>query len=681
MNSTGFIAICQYPYERQERIPESTVAHETSACKIFSMANTLSQLSRECIPEMGITHEWQSLFLLPSEYVDLSNVIEDFSLIKPRSSRVLISAEVVTIARLDKLRKPTRNPYPAILVLGLSDGKSVIECEIFRASDWMAVEIGDKLTILATVKSSSFRPLHLVAQERAAYSPIPRVDYTGISGKISGAVIGFHAQQAVSKRLCINEATHWLRSNRPVLAKLVSKHWGNSIESLLLSLHSPKSIVEGERALAFARRLCMAEIRYNGRLNAQPKAWIEPCRELRSQVWEALRSQPETPSKGQLEALKVAVPALSQDSPGRVLINGDVGSGKTLVFLAIVAAFAQMEKPCAIMAPTETVAAQIYQQFKVRYPNLACKYVGGNAKRSAEPALVWIGTTALLFADNRPEFACVVVDEQHKCSREQREGLLSPHSHLIEASATPIPRSLAVALFDGFTFAKISNPPVNKKIRSHLISESERGLVKAMHRKAINEGQRVIYLYAAVKEGKTAEAVEDAQGSKIKENVRAAKVAFKEMDAAFPNQVAMVHGQMPSEKVATELEQFRSGEKPILVASTAIEVGMDVKDVRLLVVSNADRFGLAQLHQIRGRLARNGGEADFVMHTKKALTKNALERLNAVKTISDGFRLAEKDLEIRGFGEVAGDIQSGSTKTTFMLSKITAADFLRLEKR
>lgn len=640
------------------------------------------------IPDLGVHELWQGLFLLPSKYVDLSHALSSFAQIG-RNASVVISARVVKKEGYTRDKKPTKSLYPAVLKMILSDGRNMLPCETFRAKEWISVDIGDTVTIMANVKSG-FAGTYLASPEIINITPYPRVDYRGISGKISGDAIQELCHAAVVDRRAVAKASAWFSNEKPALTRLILKHWG-PVSNLLTSLHAPKSMKEAQKALAIARRLCVAEVRYNGRLSAKRAQEIAPSINLRFAVWDAIKSQPETLSTGQLEALKIAIPALSGNVPARVLLNGDVGSGKTLVFLSIVAGFAMLGKFGAIMAPNENVAAQIHAQFQKRFPHISCKYVAGSSSDKTTSASVWIGTTALIFSKNRPEFDIVVVDEMHKFARRQREALLSPHSHLIEASATPIPRSLAIALFDGCVLAQISTPPVNRVIHSHLLGTDDRHVVASLHRKAINNGMRVIYLYAAVNKSKSKEkhsenefgtTEEDKEVKPIKKpgNIRAAQVAFDDMEKAFPGRVALVHGQMSQDNATAALNAFRTGDKPILIASTAIEVGVDVPDVALMVVSNPERFGAAQLHQIRGRLIRNGGEANFVMHTTKKLAREALMRLSAVRDIQDGFALAERDLHIRGFGDVAGDMQSGATNTTFQLSQITSEDFLRKRK-
>lgn len=632
------------------------------------------------IPELGVSEAWQGLFLLPSDYVDLSRLVERFSEIDLREKRALIRANVVRIVKLDRKGLETRSPYPARYTFTLADSVgSTVECDAF-GTPWRGVEVGDTLTLLVQLKHSMFRSgLYFVSPQRAEQSPLPRVGYTGIPGSVAGEIIGLYAQNAIKDDTNVAKAVEWLAAERPVVARLIAKHWGEP-STLFKAVHSPRHINEGERALKFVKRLCKAEIRQSARsVLASSNAVIPGFPDLRKHVWDAWLSQPEKPSPEQLQALSAAVPALAGTRPARVLLNGDVGSGKTLVFLSIVVGFATAGKRCAIMAPNETLAQQIYRQATQRFPAVSCRYVAGGATAGPADAMIWVGTTALLHLAERPAFALVVIDEQHKFSRVQREGLLAPESHLVETTATPIPRSMLIALFDGVVLAKIGSAPVRKHIRSHIVAANERAKVTALHHAAIARGQKVIYLYAAVKEKcRTDMELEGtiASEQQSKDSLRAANAAYKSLDAAFPGRVALLHGQLPSERAREELEAFRTGERPILVASTAVEVGVDVPDVRLLVVNDCENFGIAQLHQLRGRLARNGGEADFVMHVRKQVSKDATKRLHAVRDTNDGFRLAERDLEIRGFGEVAGDMQSGATSTTFQLSRLTAADFI-----
>lgn len=650
------------------------------------------------VPELGVEQSWQALMLLPHKYTDLSRLITDFSHLHSGMTAALVRGRVVSIRGMTRERQETKSPFPAMVCMVLSDGTNEIVCEAFQVAAWKSVELDDTLTVYCKVRSfQGVVSLCEPVRERCRLEPRP--DYKGIPGKVAGDRIMAAAYAAVTDEDSVREAALWLIKERPRLVRLINKHWGTA-ESLLRSIHAPATMQEAREALDIARRVCVAEVRLKSRLPRKTLPVIPAQPGLRRAIWEAIQTQPETFSPGQMSALKEAVPALSGGKPARVLINGDVGSGKTLVFLSIVAGFAKLGIACAVMAPTGSVARQIYNNVTRRFPGIPCRYIAEKMDEGPADALIYVGTHALLTAQNRPEFGAVVVDEQQKFSREQREGLLSPHTHLLEATATPIPQTLAAALFDDCVVAKVPTPPVDRQIRSHILGDEERSKVGDLHRAALAAGKKVLYVYAAVNKPKSkakAKPAESEEAAKAKaktkakskakgkedeapvkvEDVRAATTAYEEMQIKFPGQVAMVHGQMHPQKAAEQLQAFHEGRLPILISTTAVEVGVDSPGIRLVVVNDPDRLGLFQLHQLRGRAARDGGHADFVMFNKKDLKKVGMERLMAVRSIKSGFDLAEADLKARGFGEVAGELQTGASETTFRLSQLSPEDFVR----
>jgi ATP-dependent DNA helicase RecG len=194
-----------------------------------------------------------------------------------------------------------------------------------------------------------------------------------------------------------------------------------------------------------------------------------------------------------------------------------------------------------------------------------------------------------------------------------------------------------------------------------MVMNEDRRKVSGLVRSHLMNGRKVIFLYPKVR----------GEGASV-------KGAGERLAEHFPNQVGVLHGQMKSDAKNAALQCFSSGEKPIIAASTAVEVGVDVPNIGLMVVSGADRFGVAQLHQLRGRLARNGGAADFVMVLSKRPSRSTEQRLQALCEHPDGFSLAERDMEIRGFGDVLGDFQIGRAMTTFKLTRLEVEDFTRV---
>ncbi|MBK4736029.1 helicase-related protein [Noviherbaspirillum pedocola] len=648
------------------------------------------------VPELGVTEPWQALYLLPHQYTDLSRLVTDFAELEGRGGTALVRGRVVSVQGLTRDRKPTGSPFPQIISMVLSDGTYELPCESFSISDWKRVEPGDVLTIHCKVRYFPDSGLSLSDPVRETCRAEPRADYKGVSGKVAGERVMMAAQSAAMDTQAVRGAAQWLAQEHPQLDAMVQRHWGDT-KDLFLAIHAPADMSQARAALDIARRLCVYEVRLASRMNRQETAVIDAQPGLRRAVWDAAQSQPEQLSPGQLAALKLAVPALSGTKPEWVLINGDVGSGKTLPFLCIVAGFAKLGMRSAIMAPRGAVARQIYGNVTRRFPGLSCRYLGEGIVEGPEDALVWIGTTALLHAKDRPEMALVVVDEQHKFSKSQRLQMLSAHTHLLEATATPIPQTMASALYGDCVLANIPTPPVSRQIRSHLLDASKRSIVVDLMRAALAAGKKVLLVYASVNQAKpkpeaasdvsATENVAPKKGGKGKkdkgkpkvkaEDARAVTVAYAEVQQHFPGKVALVHGQMRAEEAAAQLQSFHEGAMPILMSTTAVEVGVDTPGVRLVVVNDPDRLSMFQLHQIRGRGARDGGHCDFVMYTKKALNKKQLQRLTIVKNINNGFKLAEEDLKLRGFGEVAGELQTGVTETTFKLTQLTPQDFVR----
>jgi ATP-dependent DNA helicase RecG len=414
------------------------------------------------------------------------------------------------------------------------------------------------------------------------------------------------------------------------------------------------------RALQFARVASVSEIQDQARLGTKHPS-LRSQYSIDSELIRGVGEQTEQLSDAQRRALNTIRRAINHYQAARILLNGDVGSGKTLVFLLAAAAVARTSRQAvAVMVPSELVARQIHNEALRRFPDLSPTLHVSDFIGNSVGSLMHIGTQALLHRKTHEAYAAIVIDEQQKFSVEQRTQLAGPKTHVIEASATPVPRSLALALFKGWVQALIDTVPVQKMISSHVIRDpGQRMDVIRLVQKHLSAGNKVIFLYPRVQG--TSESV--VERSKL-------------LSERFPGKVVTIHGKLKADEKVAELSRFRSGECPIAVASTAVEVGVDVPNIGLMVVSSADRFGATQLHQLRGRLVRNGGTGDFVMYVGDSCSRDAIKRLDTVRRLSSGFELAEADLEMRGFGDVLGELQSGKSRSTFLLTKLTAADFL-----
>lgn len=607
---------------------------------------------------MGVNTPEQSLLVLPKEYVDLRRAHTQILKMPLDNKLRFFEATLISKQALDKNNLPTRSPYPRCLVLGLSFHDYTVEVRIMgNTAEWIDADINSKFSFISRLVRGFRGELRFKSIERMSATGRAKAVYGGIQGKVAASLIERTIFENISNPMIVSGAAKLFRTNAFV-SQLFGQGGFASAEEFLQELHRPLTPEGGWRALAFAKMICVEEVRSLAKIpiNSSDAPLIDIAERLKTRAM----AQPEQISAGQGSALNAIRRAILRQHSSRILLNGDVGSGKTLVFLLVAASIADHGKRVAIMLPSELVAKQVFKQCESRFPELLpALIVSGSEDASAESKIL-IGTQALLHRADLGELGLVVIDEQHKFSVDQRNLLIGKDTHIIEASATPIPRSLALALFDGWTEARIDGAPVEKEIKTELIEKTNRQPVVQAVRLAIEAGEKIVFLYASVHGG---------DSSCVK--------AAERLAEHFPGLVGIVHGKMKSDKKDHAIQQFRDGATPILVSSTVIEVGVDVPGITVLVVNQADRFGVAQLHQLRGRLVRSGGAGRFFMVTDKAATKDTLARLQAVKNHQDGFALAERDLEIRGFGEILGEMQSGSTETFFKLPRLEPSDFVR----
>jgi ATP-dependent DNA helicase RecG len=357
---------------------------------------------------------------------------------------------------------------------------------------------------------------------------------------------------------------------------------------------------------------------------------------------------------------------LAQSKPMLRLVQGDVGSGKTVV--AALAALAAVESgyQVALMAPTELLAEQHLANFRhwldplgIAVEWLAGKVQGRARKqalqRVAEGAAVVIGTHALMqegvaFA----RLGLVIVDEQHRFGVHQRlalhdkgrDGLQVPHQLVL--TATPIPRTLAMSAYADLDVSSIDElPPGRTPVQTIAVSNARRSEVIERIHAACAEGRQVYWVCTLIEESEQLRA-------------QAAEVAHAELSLALDGfRIGLIHGRMkPKEKQAV-MDAFKAGELAVLVATTVIEVGVDVPNASVMVIENSERLGLAQLHQLRGRVGRGAIASSCVLLYQPPLGQLARERLQVMRETGDGFQIAEKDLQLRGPGEVLGTRQTG----------------------
>jgi ATP-dependent DNA helicase RecG len=376
------------------------------------------------------------------------------------------------------------------------------------------------------------------------------------------------------------------------------------------------------------------------------------------------RILPFHPTRAQKRALKEIVDDMCSSRPMSRLLQGDVGSGKTIV--AIQAALLAIENgyQVAFMAPTEILATQHYLFMRQLLQPLPCQVdLLVSARKTSEKADIKqrmaertldlvVGTHALIEKD--VEFArlgLVVVDEQHRFGVMQRYRLVRkgrPPDFLV-MTATPIPRTLALTLYGDLDVSVIDELPPNRTpIQTRLLGESERQNAFEFVREKVGRGGQAYVVYPLI---------EESEQLDLRPAVRMHEQFSRNVFPEF--RVALLHGRLPSQEKETVMQAFKRGDVHILVATTVIEVGVDVPNATVMLIEHAERFGLAQLHQLRGRIGRGSSKSYCLLLAGEPRTETADERLRALANTTDGFRLAELDLKIRGPGEFFGTRQWG----------------------
>lgn len=346
------------------------------------------------------------------------------------------------------------------------------------------------------------------------------------------------------------------------------------------------------------------------------------------------------------------------------LLQGDVGSGKTLVALMSMLIALDNGFQACMMAPTEILAAQHYETIKqfLFGMNVRVELLMGSVKGKKRDEIlkglltgevqILIGTHAVLEDTvNFASLGMVVIDEQHRFGVAQRAKLWAKNTrppHVLVMTATPIPRTLAMTLYGDLDVSVIDElPPGRKPIQTIHQFDNRRASLYSGIRKQINEGRQVYIVYPLIKESE-------------KIDIKNLEEGYEHVCAEFPEcQVSKVHGQMkPAEKDA-EMQRFVNGETQIMVATTVIEVGVNVPNASVMVIENAERFGLSQLHQLRGRVGRGADQSYCILVTSYKLSEETRKRLEIMVQTNDGFEIAEADLKLRGPGDLEGTQQSG----------------------
>ncbi len=368
------------------------------------------------------------------------------------------------------------------------------------------------------------------------------------------------------------------------------------------------------------------------------------------------------------------------------LLQGDVGSGKTLVALLCSLLAADNGYQTCIMVPTEILANQHFQTLTSLVPPdivTIALLTGSTTRKQREPlheALrdgrvnILIGTHALI--EEEVQFAnlgLVIIDEQHRFGVAQRAKLWNKNTqppHILVMTATPIPRTLAMTVYGDLQVSVIDElPPGRKPVHTIHYSIQRKASVNQFIAKQIEQGRQIYVVFPLIKENEKLDLLDLQNG-------------FNELCETFPQyRISMVHGQMKVKDKDEQMQRFVSGQTQILVATTVIEVGVNVPNATVMIIENAERFGLSQLHQLRGRVGRGADQSYCILLTKMELTSDTRKRMEIMVATNDGFRIAEADLQLRGPGDMDGTLQSGTPFDLKIANLSTDGQILELARK
>ena len=456
-------------------------------------------------------------------------------------------------------------------------------------------------------------------------------------------------QGITADRITLGEAIAFLHNPPP----------GTELDPIHRGVHPAQIRLAREELIA--HQLTVQGVRDTERKHQAPP--ITSAAEITQQFIAGL---PFAPTAAQMRVAKELAADMAQPQPMLRLVQGDVGSGKTLVAaqatLDTIAAGYQV----AFMAPTELLAEQHHANLAGWFDELGLPvaWLSGRIKGKARQAVleqlehgqapVVVGTHAL-FQDDVvfQRLGLIIVDEQHRFGVHQRlsladKGADGQHPHQLALTATPIPRSLAMVAYGDLDCSIIDElPPGRQPVTTTLIDSTRREAVIRRVGAACQNGRQAYWVCTAIEESDTLD-------------IEAAEATADQLGSALPGvRVGMVHGKLKPQEKASVMAAFKAGDIQLLVATTVIEVGVDVPNASLMIIDNAERLGLAQLHQLRGRVGRGATESHCLLMFKQPLSDTAQQRLTTMQESSDGFLIAERDLAIRGPGELLGTRQTG----------------------
>lgn len=646
----------------------------------------------EQLSKFGITELWQIGLVMPIQYKDLRTVLYDFNPYQSFSGMTLFAGHIHSISDIKLGRTKKRNPF---IIVELADQLGFrIKCFVYDTAEKLkslrhGLAMANQLHPIFVYGLPDYQNQQLIIKNQEFIAPDDlmrlHVVYELTKGRTKAEPKTISALcHLLSERGFLKGCADKLREllsttavNNKQLRQFLGVAPGDNIEQMLQDIHFPDCV---ERSYARIRQVSkLAAVMIGAEAKLMAKQWGVKRLPLQFQsilIDNRISSLPFQMTDEQTAAALGMISQMGSTISQHMMLIGDVGTGKSCVVGTCAASVVDAGGRVAIMLPTANLARQLHREFTEYYPDLSPTLViEGESIPDMSACRMLIGTTAILHKQWQFKFDLAVVDEQHKFSVEQREMFCADGAHLLESTATPVPRTTALLKHGVLKVYELKHCFVDKRIESCLL-EHYAGRDLALRALSTLQGGHKLLVVCALKEESKCEAFADIQNATDTYDKWCRFIHSNRHLLPEGSGVVLAHGGLTNEENAGAIDALNLGDANVLVATTLVETGLTIKGLNHCIVMNPDRLGLVQLHQLRGRLARHGGVGYFDLLLPPEISQKSKSRLELIAQISHGVTLAIEDMKLRGFGDLTkfGTSQTGANQRYLFGYKINLDD-------
>lgn len=617
---------------------------------------TLSALRK-----VGIERSYEVLLWAPKRHEDYTVIVDGNRYHGYVGQKVCIELTVIG--------RPTYQDKNRFTVAASDNAKQTHRLMIFgmlRFSPWANVQVGDQVWVRAkVVEFNGYHYLNSAEWIEPEMVGSVRPVYAGKQGQVSAAAVLKAVSEAVTSEQNIKDASLAIREAFGGMKESEILNRAGCqlpLAEMIRNLHCPTNMKMADLAMKCAKKIAVFHIRWAAtEMTKRPMVMKSIIRINGNQMRQLVARLPYNLTDGeksQISAIRDIMRLLDAPYPMDALLSADVGAGKTICYGLIAVAAQQMGHKVAILIPNSILVDQVVNELRCIFPEIPifkiCEGMNAIEDWSINPIL--IGTTKLFSVAGRAKWIpdLMVIDEQQKTAESQRNKLCGQHTNVLETTATPIPKSMALLTHGNKQLIQVRVQHADKRIITRIVDSSHKAEMFKRIKERVLKGDQVAIIYPRV----TASSDEDTK------SVVAAGAMWEKH---FPGKVAVLHGKMKEEEKVAAMRRIKNGDTPVVIASSIIEIGITIENLRLIIVVHAERYGVFTLHQFRGRLARKGGEGECLLYLPQEVDEEVMDRIRLLEITNDGFDLAEMDMNARGFGDLSDHEgpQSGKTTTLF----------------